>query len=90
MQKKIEIEKLLSGFLLLSLFTTRTILFGAETPTKPQGAPTTRTDFVLTVKDNLISLSEKDASLKEVLEEIGRRMKIDVVGNVAENEKITV
>jgi hypothetical protein len=41
------------------------------------------------VNDNLIFLKAKDASLKEILEEIGRRMKIDVVGNVPEIEKVT-
>jgi type II secretory pathway component GspD/PulD (secretin) len=43
----------------------------------------------LTIKDNLISLRAKDASLKEILEEIGRRMKIDVVAGLPDTKKIT-
>jgi hypothetical protein len=54
-------------------------IFAGEAETNPKGKPATKADFVLTVKDNLISLKAKDALLKEVLEEIGRRMKIDVV-----------
>ena len=54
-------------------------IFAVEAETNPKGKPATKADFVLTVKDNLISLKAKEALLKEVLEEIGRRMKIDVV-----------
>src|ERR1700757_1116825 len=46
-------------------------------------------DFVLTVKDNLISLDAKNASLKEIVEEIGRQMKVDVVANIPEEKKVT-
>jgi hypothetical protein len=42
-----------------------------------------------TVEDNLLSLKAKDASLKEVLEEIGRRMKVDVVAGIPDTKKIT-
>ena len=49
-----------------------------------------KSDFVLTIKDSLISLTAKDASLKEIVEEIGRRMKIEVVANISEDEKITI
>ena len=48
-------------------------------------------DFVLTIKDSLISLTAKDASLKEIVEEIGRRMKIEVLADISEEEeKITI
>jgi hypothetical protein len=41
-------------------------IFAAEAERIPKGKPVTKVDFVLTVKDNLISLKAKDASLKEV------------------------
>jgi len=49
-----------------------------------------RADFVLTIKDSLISLTAKDASLKQIVEEIGRRMKIEVFADISEEEKITI
>jgi type II secretory pathway component GspD/PulD (secretin) len=64
-------------------------IFAGEAETNPKGKPPTKADFVLTVKDNLISLKAKDASLKEVLEEIGRKMKIDVVAGIPDTKKIT-
>lgn len=38
-------------------------IFAGEAETNPKGKPPTKADFVLTVKDNLISLKAKDASL---------------------------
>jgi len=35
-------------------------------------------------------LKAKDASLKDILEEIGRMMEIDVVANVPSEQKITI
>jgi hypothetical protein len=64
-------------------------IFAAEVERIPKGKPATKADFVLTVKDNLISLKAKDASLKEVLEEIGRKMKIDVIAGIPDTKKIT-
>jgi len=46
--------------------------------------------FYLMVEDGLISISANDASLKEILEEIGKRMKIAVVVNIPEEERINV
>ena len=64
-------------------------IFAAEAERILKGKPVTKVDFVLTVRDNLISLKAKDASLKEVLEEIGRRMKIDVIAGIPDATKIT-
>ena len=64
-------------------------IFAAEAERMPKGKPVTKVDFVLTVRDNLISLKAKDASLKEVLEEIGRRMKIDVIAGIPDTTKVT-
>jgi len=49
-----------------------------------------KADFVLTIKDDLISLSAKDASIKEIVEEIGSRMEIEVVTNISKEEKVTI
>ncbi len=57
--------------------------------TKANFGPTQSVEFTMTVKDNLISLKAKDASLIEVLEEIGRRMNIEVLALLPEQEKIT-
>jgi hypothetical protein len=64
-------------------------IFAAEAEKLPKGKPAAKADFVLAVKDNLISLKAKDASLKEVLEEIGRKMKIDVIAGIPDTNKIT-
>jgi type II secretory pathway component GspD/PulD (secretin) len=82
--------KLLNFMLLLFLPLLLTPdTFGGEADTKPK-AKSAKANFVVTVKNNLISLKAKDASLKEVLEEIGRQMKIDVVANVPDQERITL
>ena len=75
--------------LFLPLFITPSGTFGAEADRGVKGKSATKADFTLTVKDNLISLKAQDASLKEVLEEIGRRMKIDVVAGIPDTKKIT-
>jgi type II secretory pathway component GspD/PulD (secretin) len=63
--------------------------FGGEAERSPKGKAAAKADFVITIKNNLISLEAKDASLKEVLEEIGRKMKIDVVAGIPYTKKIT-
>jgi hypothetical protein len=63
-------------------------IFPGEAETNPKGKAAAKADFVLTVKDNVISLKAKDASLKEVLQEIGRRMSIEVLALLSEQEKI--
>jgi hypothetical protein len=54
--------------LFLSLFITSHDVSAAEADRSPKGKPASKADFVLTVKDNLISLEAKNASLKAVLE----------------------
>ena len=76
--------------ILLPLLMIPTILFGGETDKKPERNSESQADYVLMVKGSLISLKAKDASLKEILEEIGRRMKLEVVANIPREEKITV
>jgi len=83
-------ELFLVSILLISLLITPNFLFGEEADKKSEVEAKSKSDFVLTIKDSLISLTAKDASLKEITEEIGRRMKIEVVANISEKEKITI
>lgn len=46
-------------------------------------------DYVITVKSNRISLKAMDASLKEIVEELGRKTNIDVVAAISASKKIT-
>jgi hypothetical protein len=46
-------------------------------------------DFVLSVHGDLISLKAENASLKVVLEAIGQKMHIEVLGEIQEGETIT-
>jgi hypothetical protein len=75
--------------LFLPLFMTSSRVSAAEADRSPKGKPGAKADFVLTVKDNLISLDAKNASLKEILEEIGRKMKIEVLAGIPDTKKIT-
>jgi len=42
------------------------------------------------VEEGLISISANDASLKEILEKRGKRIKVEVVVNTPEEERINV
>jgi len=75
---------------LLPLLIIPVTLFGGESAKKSEVETGSKTDFVLTIKEDLISLTAKDASLKQIVEEIGRRMKIEVVADISEEEKITI
>jgi len=83
-------ELFLVSILLIFLLITPNSLFGEEADKKYKAQAESIADFVLTIKDSLISLTAKDASLKEITEEIGRRMKIEVVAAISEEEKITI
>jgi hypothetical protein len=84
------IEKLLNIALLLLLPMLRTPdTIAGEADRSSKGKLATKADFVLAVKDNLISLEAKNASLKEILEEIGRKMNIEVLALLPEQEKLT-
>jgi hypothetical protein len=76
--------------ILLPLLMIPTILFGGEVDKKSELNPKNQADYVLLVKGDHISLKAKDASLKDILEEIGRRMNIVVVANIPREEKITI
>lgn len=76
--------------LLMSLLLIPASLLGESAYGETEGKVEEKAGFELTVKDDLISLSAKDASLKEIIEELGSSMKIDVIGNIPEGEKISV
>ncbi len=76
--------------LLMSLLLIPIFLFGEKAEGNNEGKFEDKVGFELTLKDDLVSLSAKDASLREIMEEIGNSMKIDVIGNIPEEEKISV
>ncbi|TVM00362.1 MAG: hypothetical protein CV087_14650 [Candidatus Brocadia sp. WS118] len=69
--------------LLLPLLIITAALCGGEPDKKTEGESVRKSKFILTTNDSLLSLRARDASLKEILEAIGRRMKI-------EEERITI
>ena len=86
-----KIERLLVIFIFLSpLSVIPTAIFGWEAGKKSEEKLEGNTDFDLSIKGGNISLSAKDASLKEILREIGRKMKVEVVGYMPEGEKVSV
>ena len=76
--------------ILLSLLMIPMILFGGEVDKNSELNHKNQANYVLKVKGDYISLKAKDASLKDILENIGLRMNIDVVANIPREEKITV
>lgn len=89
---KREIEKFLAIviLMLLPMFIIPHHIFAGDDDKKPVGESESKANFVLTIKENLISLKANDVSLKEILEEIGHRMKIEVDAHIPEEEKITI
>lgn len=82
-----------------TLMRTRSLLFLAfaclilSPPFQIQtfaGAAASPTAFVLTIQDDLISLTAKDASLKAIFEEIGRRLSIRVTVEIPASAKVTL
>ncbi len=76
--------------ILLFLFLCPTHLFGKELEPSAMRPLVTEGTFVLTVEEDLISLKARQASLKTIVEEIGRKMDIDVLGNILDNETVSI
>ena len=77
-------------FHLLPLLVISTLVLGEKAEGKAENVkPKDNTNFTLIVKDDLISLDSKEASLKEIVEEIGRRMDIEVDAHISKDEKVT-
>jgi hypothetical protein len=64
-------------------------LFGQGLEISMQRASASTGNFVLTVEANRLSLEAQDASLLAILEEIGRKMHIEVLGEIPAQETIT-
>ncbi len=75
-------------FIILSVFSTS--LFGVRAEGKLEVKSDVKAGFNLTVEEDLISLNANSASLKEIIEEIGKVLEISVVGNIPEKEKISI
>ena len=74
----------LLGVLILVLMLPAPLLAGeAERESAGHG------EFTLRIHEGLISLKAQEASLRAILEEIGRKMRIEVLGDVSEDEKVT-
>ena len=64
-------------------------LFAAVSESQLQVAALTPAEFVLTVEDQLISLHAQEASLNAIVQEIGQKMAIEVLGTIPKDETIT-
>ncbi len=65
-------------------------LYGSDNSKDAQGSFESDTNITLAIEDGLITLNAIDASLKEIIENIGNKMDIEVVGNIANDEIITL
>ena len=72
------------------LVIAQTDAYSAQSSQPTQKGTTRQAPFTLTIQDNLISLTARDASIKAILEEIGRRMNIAVVAAIPPEESITM
>ena len=78
--------------LAMTIFTlglSASVLFGQVLEISTQRAFASTGNFVLTVEANRLSLEAQDASLRAILEEIGRKMQIEVLGEIPAQETIT-
>jgi hypothetical protein len=73
----------------LCLVMAQTEAYSAQSSQPPQSKSTRQAPFTLTIENNLISLTARDASIKAILEEIGKRMNIAVVAAISPEETIT-
>ena len=75
---------------ILTLGLWASALFGQGLEISTQRASASTGNFVLTVEANRLSLDAQDASLRAILEEIGRKMHLEVLGEIPAQETITV
>lgn len=87
-----ELTKLLKAviLLLLCLLIAPNRILGGEAKREPRVESVSNLNFILTVHEGLLSLMAEDASIKEIIEEVGRRMSVEVVAQIIEEEKITI
>ena len=75
---------------ILTLVLSASAFFGQGLEISTQRAFASTGNFVLTVEANRLSLDAQDASLRAILEEIGRKMHLEVLGEIPAQETITV
>ncbi len=76
--------------LFMSLLIFQALLLGEKAEGNTEVKSEEKVSFELTVKDNQISLNAKDASLSEIIKEIGQEMEIEIVDNIPDEEKINI
>lgn len=66
------------------------ISIGSETLTVSNNSLATEPTYQLFIENSLITLNAKDASLKKVLEDMGRRMNIEVTARIPAQDRVTL
>jgi len=74
---------------ILTLGLSASALFGQGLEISTEGASASTGNFVLRVEANRVSLDAQDASLRAILEEIGQKMDLEVLGEIPAQETIT-
>ncbi len=75
---------------LLLVLSLSPVLFGEESIDNQDDKDLATTDFDLEVNGELVTLHADNAPLYEIIEELSKLMKIEVVGNIHEEEKVSV
>ena len=85
-------RKLVLYFLLIYLLhlTLPVVLSGSEPNQMSDEKLGRKGNYELSIKDNLITLNAEDAFLKQILEDIGQRMNIEVTARIPAEDKITI
>jgi hypothetical protein len=86
-KKGLRRHQLLGVLILILILPAPLLASEAEKTPTPQLAG--NGEFTLRIHKNLISLKAQEASLRAILEEMGREMRIEVIGDVSEDEKIS-
>ena len=80
--------KILCAGALVSLVVSAPLLVAAS-KNQPSVADLTPAEFILTVEDQLISLRAREASIQAIVEDIGQKVAIEVLGTIPQDEMIT-
>ena len=82
--------KTLLAMTILTLVLCASALFGQGLEPSTQRASASTGNFALTVEANRLSLDAQDASLQAILEEIGLKMHLEILGEIPAQETVTV
>jgi type II secretory pathway component GspD/PulD (secretin) len=88
MPRSVRIVGLLGCMSLLFSLGIAPVALAAESGSPPESSARPG-EFVLTTEGEQISLAATEASLKAILEELGRRLSVQVVATVSPEEKVT-